>query len=377
MEYGFQDWWNDLPHGNCKIRVHFGDGLCTEFTPRNCRRDETVRHLSIGMQSRQRSGTVRLLDSNTSLGLLAKHSSLHYLELMIRCEGSTLWPGLPLKQGQPRTCIENQTIYPYEHSDKESNKLVGKRQAEKRLKLSQDGRFQAVSVQEAVAFAMGTKRVNKRNASRVQEQMNTDFLQEKKSGKEEVSLYDFDSSQGSSRTGTPSTSSRSDDSSNAEFETGAHDDTEHVSNVKPNEVEEDFDTTDYKQEHGATVPKDDTAKHEWEETTKEESDPVKDKESSDESSSTSSSSSASTTSTPSDTMEKETVQKIHVDFNGIVGSQKSRQTEQIAHSSAIGDVEANEQTNTGEQDDDSTTSSSSQVNLPPPLAVIRRRCIFE
>ncbi len=282
MECGFQDWWNDLPHGNCRICVHFGDGLCTEFTPRNCRDEKTVqRHISIGMQARQRSGAVRLLDSNTSLGLLAKHSSLHYLELMIRCTGSTLWPGRELKQGQPRTCMEDHTKYPYKHTDQISSKLVGKGQAEKRRKLSQDGRFQAVSVQEAVSFAMEHQKGNatKRNATHVQEGRNGNVLPEKIDGKEEVSLNDFDLSDASLNS-APSAFSRSNDSIRAEFETtDAHDDTENGNtNVEQNIIEKDFDTADNKQTNVTTSLKHDTGNHEPEETMKQESDPLTEKE---------------------------------------------------------------------------------------------------
>jgi hypothetical protein len=220
----------------------------------------------------------------------------------------------------------------------------------------------------------------------------------------------------------PSAFSRSNDSIRAEFETpDAHDDTENGNtNVEQNNIEKDFDTADNKQTnvttslkhdtgnhepeetmkeesdpltekedfdttvskqtHVATsVEKDDKVKRECKETTKEERDPLEDEDSSNESS-TSSSSSDSSTSAPSDTVEEETAgvdsnmddyehPKIHVDFNGIVGLHESSQPEKIAPSLIPEAIKANKQTNTdssmknvettGEQDDESTASSSS------------------
>jgi hypothetical protein len=308
--------------------------------------------------------------------------------------------------------MEDHTKYPYKHTDQISSKLVGKGQAEKRRKLSQDGRFQAVSVQEAVSFAMEHQKGNatKRNANHVQEGRNGNVLPEKIDGKEEVSLNDFDLSDASLNS-APSAFSRSNDSIRAEFETtDAHDDTENGNtNVEQNIIEKDFDTADNKQTNVTTSLKHDTGNHEPEETMKQESDPLTEKEdfdmtvskqthvatsvekddkvkleckettkeerdplededsssessstsssSSNESSSTSSSSSDSSTSAPSDTMEEETAgadsnmddyehPKIHVDFNGIVGLHESSQPEKIAPSFIPEAIKANKQTNT-------------------------------
>jgi hypothetical protein len=321
--------------------------------------------------------------------------------------------------------MEDHTKYPYKHTDQISSKIVGKGQVEKRRKLSQDGHFQAVSVQEAVSFAMEHQKGNatQRNATHVQGGRNGNVLPEKIDGKEEVSLNDFDLSD-ASFSSAPSAFSRSDDSIRAaEIETpDAHDDTENGNtNVEQNNIEKDFDTADNKQTnvttslkddtgnyepeetmkeesyplkekedfdttvskrtHVATsVEKDDKAKRECKETTKEERDALEDEDSSNESSSTSSSSSDSSTSAPSGTVEEETAgadsnmddyehSKIHVDFNGIVGIHESSQPEKIAPSLVPEAVEANKQTNTdcsmknvettGEQDDESTASSSS------------------